>query len=92
MNTPGHRDFSFDGNVVGYFESDAFPGVAGRYRYIPYRGTGHYMMGQAVYRGEAPRCHFTDGDAVLAFVVRGLPEVHVIDIGPVIPRTEGSPP
>ena len=38
------REFMFDGKPVGYFEERELPRVPGRYRYMPYRGLGHYEM------------------------------------------------
>jgi hypothetical protein len=38
-------EFTFEGKPVGYFEESECPRVPGRYRYMPYRGIGHYELG-----------------------------------------------
>jgi len=72
-------EFSFDSLPVGCFEEPDYPRSAGRYRYIPYRGAGHYNMGQALARGPV-HCSFKDGDSVYEFVVVSVPEYGVLDI------------
>ena len=43
--------FSFDGAPVGYFEEPSYPREAGEYRYMPFRGIGHYNLGRALAEG-----------------------------------------
>jgi hypothetical protein len=72
--------------VVGYFEQ-AYPKTAGRYRYMPYRGPGHYMLGRALATGPA-RCTFESGGGPVHCTVRSLPESHVIEIEAVSHSTD----
>jgi hypothetical protein len=37
-------EFMFDGMAVGFFEEVKPPSSPGLYRYMPYRGPGHYEM------------------------------------------------
>jgi hypothetical protein len=64
---------------VGYFEEPEYPGTAGRYRYMPYRGVGHYHMGQALKTGPA-RCSFSHEGSRYEFVVTAVPEYGVLEI------------
>jgi hypothetical protein len=41
---PENVQFFFGHQVVGYFE-DQPPSCAGEYRYMPFRGPGHYRLG-----------------------------------------------
>lgn len=72
-------DFTFDGNVVGYFEGKA-PRVPGRYRYMPYRNGAHYQMHMLLRAGGTPRCSFeVDGERV-TFSVLNCPESHILEL------------
>ena len=52
------KTFFFEGNPVGYFLEDQLPTAPGRFKYTPYRGPGHYNLGQALSsRGPQP-CHY----------------------------------
>lgn len=56
---PSHRtnsEFFFEDAVVGYFENE-LPSAPGRFEYIPYRGYGHYRLGQALESGPQ-RCYY----------------------------------
>ena len=72
-------EFSFDGMPVGYFEELEYPRIAGRYRYMPYRGPGHYYMFQATSAGSA-RCSFAQSGARYEFVVVPSHEHGVLEI------------
>lgn len=72
-------DFSFEGHSVGCFEEPAYPRSAGRYRYMPYRGPGHYDMTQALAHGPV-RCSFTDGQSICELVVVSVPEYGVLQV------------
>jgi len=71
------KTFFFEGNPVGYFLEDLLPAAPGRYKYIPYRGPGHYNLGQAVSARGPQRCHYlVNGQprkfTVVSFVSYGL--------------------
>jgi len=40
--------FKFRGLPAGYFDEATYPKEKGRYRYMPYRGPGHYEMMKAL--------------------------------------------
>ena len=52
------KTFFFEGNPVGYFLEYQLPILPGRYKYIPYRGPGHYNLGQALRSNGPQRCHY----------------------------------
>jgi hypothetical protein len=79
-------EFSFQGRTVGYFEESAYPKSGGRYRYVPYRGPGHYHLTQALLGGPA-RCAFTSEEGTVEFVVASLPEYGVVQIDALSPET-----
>lgn len=56
-------EFKFGGDEVGYLEEPAFPKAEGRYRYVPYRGPGHYEMAQEM---------TARGSAVIVFDDEGI--------------------
>jgi hypothetical protein len=78
-------EFSFRSRVVGYFEEPSFPRTAGRYRYMPYRGPGHYELGQALAHGPA-RCSCVGEDGIVEFDVVSAPEYGVLEIDHVVPE------
>jgi len=81
-------DFLFRGLPVGYFEEPACPRNGGRYRYVQYRGPGHYEMGRALADGPV-RCSFRDDHAVVEFIVTSIPEYGVVQIDQVFPCADG---
>lgn len=76
-------EFSLDGDPVGYFTETGAPTAPGRYRYMPYRGGGHYEMGQRFQSGESPRCELLTATMRVSFTALSVPEVHVMEIGEV---------
>ena len=55
------RDFFFEGNVVGYFE-ESVPSSPRHFKYMPYRGVGHWRLGVALASG-SQRCYYViDGE------------------------------
>lgn len=72
------KDFYFDGMEVGYFEQDDYPTTDGKYRYMPYRGRGHYEMQTSLERGDEARCSYDAGGQHVTFVVRKCPEHGVL--------------
>jgi len=74
------KTFFFEGNPVGYFSEDQLPATPGRYKYLPYRGPGHYNLGQALSSHGPQRCHYLlNGQlrhfTVISFVSYGLLEL-----------------
>jgi hypothetical protein len=53
---PHELKFWYDGEPVGYFETDVAPASPGRYPYVPYRGPGHYALSTSLRAGERPYC------------------------------------
>jgi hypothetical protein len=72
-------EFSFEGHVVGCFEEAAYPSEPGRYRYMPYRGPGHYDLTQALARAAA-RCSYSGEHGTVEFDVAAVPEYGVLQI------------
>ena len=73
--------FMFDGMLVGYFAQSEFPRAPGRFRYIPFRGRGHYELQKQSQAGIRPRCYFDTGKEIVSFVVRDFPEYGEFVIG-----------
>ena len=72
-------EFSFNHLPVGVFQEPDYPRASGRYRYMPYRGPGHYQMGQALMKGPA-KCSFKDGWWRRKFTVKSVPTYGVLEI------------
>jgi hypothetical protein len=76
---PEH-DFYFDGTPVGAFEEPNMPLYPGRYRYGPYRGPGHYLVGVALKAGDHPRCYYDRAGIRISFSVSSIPEYGNIEL------------
>ena len=74
------REFYHEGMPVGFFEEIEMPRAAGRFRYMPYRGPGHYEMQMDRLAGNSPRCHYDTEDARVTFSVRDCPEYGVLEL------------
>lgn len=72
------KDFYFDGMAVGYFRQKDYPTSDGNYRYMPYRGPGHYEMQTTLEREGEARCSYDAGGQHVTFVVRKSPEHDVL--------------
>ena len=72
-------EFTYDGKPVGYFEEPECPRVSGRYRYVPYRGPGHYELQLAVRDGKTPRC-VVPSNPEISFAVLACPEYGVLEL------------
>ena len=72
-------EFIYEGKPVGYFEESECPTVSGRYRYMPYRGIGHYELGLALRDGKHPRCTVPSHPDV-SFSVLACPEYGVLEL------------
>jgi len=83
-------DFSFKNNEDGYFEDGEYPQQPGRYRYMPYRGFGHYELGLALKKGPAT-CSFADKGSVFEFTVTAIPTQGVLEIDSIVSRHTAEP-
>jgi hypothetical protein len=79
--SPHELEFSYEGMPVGYFEEEGYPAAPGRYRYMPYRGPGHYEMQAALGAGARPRCTFSTNGRDVSFTVIDCPEYGVLELG-----------
>jgi hypothetical protein len=79
-SVPRELEFTYEGMPVGYFEEQRYPMSPGRYRYMPYRGPGHYEMQSARVTGDRPRCSFRDGNRIVSFVVLNCPDYGVLEL------------
>jgi hypothetical protein len=66
---PIAKTFYFCGQSVGYFEDAELPSKPGHYRYMPYRGVGHYRLMEALRKGEPQQCHYVVSGAKRQFTV-----------------------
>lgn len=73
-------DFLFDGMAVGYFEEVEPPRSPGLYRYMPYRGPGHYEMQMVLRGGGSPCCYYEADGVRVSFTVRDCPEYGVLEL------------
>jgi hypothetical protein len=73
-------EFLFDGSAVGYFEDGAYPRVAGRYRYMPYRGPGHYEMVTRLESGSGVSCYYDHDKGRVLFTVMRLVAYGLLDL------------
>jgi hypothetical protein len=81
MAGPPHKlEFSYEGMPVGYFEEERYPMSPGRYRYVPYRGPGHYEMQTARRAGAHPRCTFQAGGRAVSFTVVNCSDYGVLEL------------
>ena len=65
---------------VGCFEEPDFPHINGRYRYMPYRGPGHYFMQTERRGGRSPRCCYDASGVLVSFMVLDCPEFGVLEL------------
>lgn len=77
---PTELKFSFNGMRVGLFNAADPPTGPGRYRYIPYRSGGHYLMHEALARGMRPRCTIIANGRLVSLAVVGFPEYGVLEL------------
>jgi hypothetical protein len=73
-------EFMFDGVAVGFFEEVKPPSSPGLYRYMPYRGPGHYEMQTLRRAGGSPRCYYELDGVRVSFTVRDCPEYGVLEL------------
>ena len=73
-------EFFFEGMPVGYFEGSEYPRSPGRYRYVPYRGPGHYEMQTQLRASGCPRCYYEVDGTLVSFAVLNCPEPGVLEL------------
>lgn len=73
-------DFFFGSLAVGIFQTDLPPHHDGRYRYEPYRGSGHYHLQESLKRSPAQRCYYRKGELRHYFTVIDCPEYGSLDL------------
>jgi hypothetical protein len=73
-------EFLFDGMPVGYFEEPEPSCMPGLYRYMPYRGAGHYEMQTLRRKGGSPRCYYEADGVRTWFTVKDCPEYGVLEL------------
>ena len=90
MPAPPHEfQFSYKGMPVGSFELESYPTAPGRYRYMPYRGPGHYELQTALRTGAQPHCTFQARGRAVSFVVVDCPEYGVLEVAEFDPEDVG---
>ncbi|HEX8288064.1 MAG TPA: hypothetical protein VF556_08715 [Pyrinomonadaceae bacterium] len=73
-------EFFYDGNEVGCFEESEYPLKNGKYRYMPYRGEGHYRMQTAINNSTFPRCYYDKDKERIFFTVIDCPEYGILEL------------
>jgi hypothetical protein len=73
-------DFFYRKMPVGFFQEAGFPKAPGRYRYMPYRGAGHYELGQALRRGEHCECASHAVNPLVTFRAVAIPAYGEIEL------------
>jgi hypothetical protein len=74
-----NKEFFFEECSVGYFE-DQPPHLPGQYRYMPFRGPGHYRLGQALASSGPQRCYYLAAGEKHFFTVERIPSLHVLEV------------
>ena len=84
---PGGAALTFEhkGQRVGYFQGlDAYPTQPGKYRYMPYRGLGHFNMIEECARAGRAQCTFTAPNGTIGFVAKPAGEYGMIDVSEIV--------
>jgi hypothetical protein len=68
----------FKGMRVGFFLEAEKPRHNGRYRYMPYRGPGHYQMQMQRREKGSARCYYDVGSKRVSFTVADCPEYGIL--------------
>ena len=81
MNDSRHKrlDFLFGNEVVGYFVT-SLPTRSGRFPYIPYRGPGHFHLGEALQKYGPQECHYVTGEKTQTFKIMRIASYGVLEI------------
>jgi hypothetical protein len=67
------QSFFFEDEPAGYFEQDRRPSEPGQYRYLAYRGVGHYRLMESLKSSGPQRCYYLVGDTKQFFTVLNCP-------------------
>jgi|GEM_PF-1541414 len=77
---------------VGYFEGSQSPSTLGLYRYMPYRGPGHYEMQERLRAGDPPpRCSNEYDGVRVTFTVKGCTAYGVLELHDFESSSRGDP-
>lgn len=77
----GTLEFLFEGMPAGIFQCSQYPTDNGRYPYMPYRGPGHLLMGEALKKHGRARCYYEAGNGErVYFNVVSCPEYGVLEL------------
>ena len=76
--------FFFGHEAVGYFE-DQLPSSAGEYRYMPFRGPGHFLLGQELTRKGPQYCHYVVNGETRYFTVARIPRPNILEVSELVP-------
>jgi hypothetical protein len=82
QSRPENIQFFFGNEVVGYFEEQP-PLYAGQYRYMPFRGPGHFRLVQELRKGPQ-YCHYVVGGETRYFTVKRIPSMWVLDVSKLV--------
>ena len=75
----GDNEFFFGEDSVGYFESQPLSSP-GKYRYMPFRGLGHFRLVQALASSGSQRCYYLAAGEKHYFTVERIPSLHVLEV------------
>ena len=81
MNGAGIR---YGRALVGVFEAEEVPRVAGEYAYMPMRNLPHLKLSKAASAGEGPLCNSGNKSCSVTFRVVAIPRPHVMTIDEVV--------
>ena len=73
----GDNEFFFGEDSVGYFESQS-PSSPGEYRYMPFRGLGHFRLVQALASSGSQRGYYFAAGEKRYFTVERISSPHVL--------------
>ena len=82
QSSPENVQFFFGNEVVGYFEEQP-PLSAGQYRYMPFRGPGHFRLVQELRKGPQ-YCHYVADGETRYFTVERIPSMWVLDVSELV--------
>jgi hypothetical protein len=74
------QSFFFEDEPAGYFEQDQFPLEPGSYRYLAYRGVGHYRLMQSLKSSGSQRCYYFVKGVKHFFTVLNCPSQGVLKL------------
>ena len=72
--------FMVEAMAVGYFIDAEYPRQSGRYRYMPYRGPGHYQMQLELRERGSARCYYDIGTKRVSFTVIDCPAYGLLEL------------